>query len=51
MIDTIVELLTVFIKGNEFEDETYRRLIDNSKKISKTLNEAIEEIKKIETER
>ena len=51
MIDTIVELLTVFIKDNEFEDGTYRRLIDNSKKISKTLNEAIEEIKKIETER
>ena len=51
MIDIIIELLVVLIKDNKFKGGTYKQLIDNSKKISRTLNEAIKRIQKIEINR
>lgn len=51
MFDTIIEILFVLIKDKKFKGGTYRQLIDNSKKISRTLNEAIKRIQKIEINR
>ncbi len=38
MIVSIIEVLVALIKNKNFKDGTYRQLIDNSKKISRTLN-------------
>lgn len=51
MIDTIIMVLVLPIKDKSFKGGTYRQLIDNSKKISRTLTEAIEKIQKIEINR
>lgn len=51
MIVSIIEVLVALIKDKNFKDGTYRQLIDNSKKISRTLNEAVKKIQKIEINR
>ena len=51
MIVSIIEVLVALIKDKNFKNGTYRQLIDNSKKISKTLNEAVKKIRKIEINR
>ena len=51
MIDTIITVLVLPIKDKSFKGGTYKQLIDNSKKISRTLTEAIEKIQKIEINR
>lgn len=51
MIDTIITVLVLPIKDKNFKGGTYKQLIDNSKKISRTLTEAIEKIQKIEINR
>lgn len=48
MIISIIEVLVALIKDKNFKGGTYKQLIDNSKKISRTLNEAIKRIQKIE---
>lgn len=48
MIDSIIAVLVALIKDKNFKGGTYRQLIDNSKKISRTLNEAVKKIQKIE---
>lgn len=51
MIISIIEVLVALIKDKNFKGGTYKQLIDNSKKISRTLTEAIEKIQKIEINR
>ena len=51
MIDSIIMVLVSPIKDKSFKSGTYKQLIDNSKKISRTLTEAIEKIQKIEINR
>ena len=51
MIVSIIGVLVALIKDKSFKGGTYKQLIDNSKKISRTLNEAIEKIQKIEINR
>ena len=51
MIISIIEVLVALIKDKNFKGGTYKQLIDNSKKILRTLNEAIEKIQKIEINR
>lgn len=51
MIDSIIGVLVALIKNKNFKVGTYKQLIDNSKKISRTLTEAIEKIQKIEINR
>lgn len=51
MVDSIIAVLVSLIKDKSFKGGTYRQLTDNSKKISRTLNEAIEKIQKIEINR
>ena len=48
MIVSIIGVLVALIKDKSFKGGTYKQLIDNSKKISRTLTEAIEKIQKIE---
>lgn len=48
MVDSIIGVLVALIKDKNFKGGTYRQLIDNSKKISRTLNEAVKKIQKIE---
>lgn len=48
MIVSIIGVLVALIKDKSFKGGTYKQLIDNSKKISRTLNEAVEKIQKIE---
>lgn len=48
MVVSIIGVLVVLIKDKSFKSGIYRQLIDNSKKISRTLNEAIKRIQKIE---
>lgn len=48
MIVSIIEVLVALIKNKNFKVGTYRQLIDNSKKILRTLNEAVKKIQKIE---
>lgn len=51
MIVSIIGVLVALIKDKSFKGGTYKQLIDNSKKISRTLTEAIEKIQKIEINR
>lgn len=51
MVVSIIGVLVALIKDKSFKSGIYRQLIDNSKKISKTLNEAVEKIQKIEINR
>lgn len=51
MIVSIIGILVALIKDKSFKGGTYKQLIDNSKKISRTLNEAVEKIQKIEINR
>lgn len=51
MIVSIIGVLVALIKDKSFKGGTYRQLIDNSKKISRTLNEAVKKIQKIEINR
>lgn len=51
MIVSIIEVLVALIKDKNFKGGIYRQLIDNSKKILRTLNEAIQKIQKIEINR
>lgn len=51
MIISIIEVLVALIKDKNFKGGIYRQLIDNSKKILRTLNEAIQKIQKIEINR
>ena len=51
MIVSIIGVLVALIKDKSFKGGTYKQLIDNSKKISRTLNEVIEKIQKIEINR
>ena len=51
MIVSIIGILVALIKDKSFKSGTYKQLIDNSKKISRTLNEAVEKIQKIEINR
>ena len=51
MIISIIGVLVALIKDKSFKGGTYKQLIDNSKKISRTLTEAIEKIQKIEINR
>lgn len=51
MVVSIIGVLVTLIKDKSFKSGIYRQLIDNSKKISKTLNEAVEKIQKIEINR
>lgn len=51
MIDSIIGVLVALIKNKNFKGGTYKQLIDNSKKISRTLTEVIEKIQKIEINR
>ena len=44
MIVSIIGVLVALIKDKSFKGGTYKQLIDNSKKISRTLTEAIEKI-------
>jgi len=48
MIISIIEVLVALIKDKNFKGGTYKQLIDNSKKILRILNEAVEKIQKIE---
>lgn len=51
MVISIIEVLVALIKDKNFKGGTYKQLIDNSKKISRTLNETVEKIQKIEINR
>ena len=51
MIISIIGVLVALIKDKNFKGGTYKQLIDNSKKISRTLNEAVQKIRKIEINR
>lgn len=51
MIVSIIEVLVALIKDKNFKGGIYRQLIDNSKKILRILNEAIQKIQKIEINR
>ena len=51
MIVSIIGVLVALIKDKSFKGGTYKQLIDNSKKISRTLTEAIEKLQKIEINR
>lgn len=51
MIVSIIGVLVALIKDKNFKGGIYRQLIDNSKKILRTLNEAIQKIQKIEINR
>ena len=51
MIVSIIGVLVALIKDKSFKGGTYKQLIDNSKKISRTLTGAIEKIQKIEINR